>query len=187
MQLVTIPNGLVFATFNIVTGTLVRQVLPWGQTREKELGDFDYYDDGFRYEISSMDGNDMLIAFDAEGGGMTSYVTRLTEEGIEPLRPLRVKDNWPDFSMNYQAFYLADGNILYGKQGNKIRDPDAVYGPLAICDRAGNELYVFEDFQYRLASFIGIHLSPNKRFIVISGYSEMAGESSHLIEIVYDE
>jgi hypothetical protein len=176
-------DGPIYYIHHIKSGVLEEYSHTWEESGLEFIRFWENYSIG----ISDTINNWAIINQSRTGGGSSiNYITRFDEDGFEPLRPLIMDGNEPNKDVSYGAYFLRDGNILYGEYLDY--DRYGAYGQLKICDKEGNHLYTFENFIYWYDPSNRYSMSPNRRYIIVGGNSldNTSTNSNCLLEIVYD-
>ena len=117
--------------------------------------------------------DDYLLITQIGRSSAINYLTHFDGDGFSRASIIPESDSQRLLRTNWGAYFLKDGNILFGEymdDDTDYFDPDKAYCRLRICDREGDTLYTFDDFLYMRDGYKYYTMSPDRTKIIIQGY-----------------
>ncbi len=136
--------------------------------------------------------DDNLLITHVEANLGVNYLTHFDGDGFSRAVVVPNSDSQRSLKTNWGAYFLKDGNILFGEDMNDDTDyfdPDEAYCRLRICNREGDTIYTFDDFLYMRDAYQYFTMSPDRTKIIIQGYDMTMWPpqtKAYLLEIIYN-
>ena len=178
-------EGITYYQHYLETGNLIRYDYTWEESGIQKV----IYNGEF-FKVSDVMSDSLLITQIGRSSAI-NYLTHFDGDGFSRAVVVPNSDSQRSLKTNWGAYFLKDGNILFGEDmgdDTDYFDPDEAYCRLRICNREGDTIYTFDDFLYMRDAYQYFTMSPDRTKIIIQGYDMTMWPPQtkpYLLEILY--